>query len=68
MLLAAHGLGLGAVWCGIYPREHLMESTTDVLNLPEQIIPVGLVAIGIKNKEPTIIDRYNEDKIHYDRW
>ena len=45
-----------------------MESTTDVLNLPEQIIPVGLVAIGIKNKEPTIIDRYNEDKIHYDRW
>ncbi len=68
MLLAAHGLGLGAVWCGIYPREHLMKGTTDVLKLPEHIIPVGLVVVGVKNEEPTTIDRYNESKIHYNRW
>ena len=25
MLLAAHGLGLGAVWCGVYPRDKRMD-------------------------------------------
>ncbi len=68
ILLAAHGLGLGAVWCGIYPREHLIEGMADVLNLPEHIIPVGMVVVGIKDEEKSAIDRYNEDKIHYDRW
>ena len=68
MLLAAHGLGLGAVWCGLYPREHLIEGMTDVLNLPEHIIPVGMVVVGIKDEKKSAINRYNEDKIHYDRW
>ncbi|MGI6428000.1 MAG: nitroreductase family protein [Natronincolaceae bacterium] len=68
MLLAVHGLGLGAVWCGIYPREHLIEGMADVLNLPEHIIPVGMVVVGIKDEEKSAIDRYNEGKIHYDRW
>lgn len=68
MLLAAHGLGLGAVWCGIYPREHLMKGTTDVLNLPEHIIPVGMVVVGVKNEVTKTVDRYDENKVHYDRW
>ncbi len=68
MLLASHGLGLGAVWCGLYPREHLMEGTTDVLNLPEHIVPVGLVVVGETEEKPSAVDRYNEDKVHYDRW
>lgn len=68
MLLAAHGLGLGAVWCGVYPREHLMEGMTEVLNLPEHIVPVGMVVVGVKDEKKSVIDRYNENKIHYDRW
>ena len=68
ILLAAHGLGLGAVWCGIYPREHLIEGTVNVLNLPEHIIPVGMVVVGVKDEKKSAIDRYNEDKIHYNRW
>lgn len=68
MLLAAHGLGLGAVWCGIYPREHLIKGMVDVLNLPEHIIPVGMVVVGVKTETPSPVDRYNEEKIHYNRW
>ncbi len=68
MLLAAHGLGLGAVWCGVYPREQRVEGIKQVLNIPENIIPIGLVVVGHKdeNKEP--VDRYDETKVHYDRW
>lgn len=68
ILLAAHGLGLGAVWCGIYPREHLIEGMVNVLNLPEHIIPVGMVVVGVKDERKSTINRYNESKIHYDRW
>lgn len=68
MLLAAHGLDLGAVWCGVYPREHLIKGMTDVLNLPEHIVPVGMVVVGVKDEGPAAIDRYDENKIHYEGW
>ena len=68
MLLAAYGLGLGAVWCGIYPREERVRAIAELLNLPENIVPVGLVVVGHKdeNKEPN--DRYDDTKVHYDKW
>ncbi len=68
MLLAAHGLNLGAVWCGIYPREQRVMGIAQILKLPENIIPVGLMVVGHKdeNKEP--VDRYDETKVHYDKW
>lgn len=68
MLLVAHGLGLGAVWCGLYSRENLVDAMSEVLDLPDYIIPVGMVVVGIKAEEKKSIDRYNEEKVHYDRW
>ncbi|MHA1365878.1 MAG: nitroreductase family protein [Candidatus Heimdallarchaeota archaeon] len=55
ILLAAHGVGLGAVWLGIYP-------------LPGDIYALSLIAIGHPNekKEPT--NRFNKDKIRYNKW
>ncbi|NLY86114.1 MAG: nitroreductase family protein [Tissierellia bacterium] len=68
MLLAAHGLGLGAVWCGLYSRQNLVEAMSETLNLPKHIIPIGLVVVGVKAQDKEPIDRYNEEKIHYDKW
>ena len=68
MLLAVHGLGLGAVWCGLYPKDNLTKAMTDVLNLPEHIVPIGMIVVGVKFEESTTIDRYDESKIHYNRW
>lgn len=68
MLLAAHGLGLGAVWCGIYPVPELMKSTAELLNLPSNIIPVAIMALGHKSEERTAKDRYDESKVHYNKW
>ncbi|HEY8362140.1 MAG TPA: nitroreductase family protein [Tissierellaceae bacterium] len=68
MLLAAHGLGLGAVWCGLYGKTDLVENMSKTLNLPEHIIPIGLVVIGVKAQDVEPVDRYNEEKVHYDRW
>lgn len=68
MLLAAHGLGLGAVWCGLYPIPELMGPMAELLGLPEDIVPISMVVVGIKDKDSKPIDRYNEDNIRYDKW
>ena len=46
LLLAAHGLGLGAVWTGIHPVEDRVKAFTEMFNLPENIIPLGFAPIG----------------------
>lgn len=68
MLLAAHGLGLGAVWCGLYPHTELTEPMAKLLKLPETIIPVGLIALGHKDQEREAPDRYEDTKVHFDQW
>ncbi|MBU5437823.1 nitroreductase family protein [Tissierella sp. MSJ-40] len=68
MLLAAHGIGLGAVWCGIYSADKLVDSAKDVLGLPENIIPIGMVVVGVKDEEKEPTDRYDANKIHYNKW
>lgn len=68
MLLAVHGMGLGAVWCGLYPVIHLTRRMKQLLSLPETIIPVGMISIGHKGEERAAADRFDDTKIHYERW
>jgi len=68
ILLAAHGLGLGAVWCGLYPVQERAQVVADILNIPPDIIPVGLVVVGHTDEKGRSVDRFDEKKIHYDKW
>jgi nitroreductase len=68
ILLAAHALGLGSVWLGVYPREERMTKLSEVLNLPENIIPISLVAIGYPAIQPTQPERFDLSRIHYEKW
>jgi nitroreductase len=68
MLIAAHGLGLGAVWLGIVPLEERMAGMKRLLSLPDHIIAFSLVSIGwpAEQKAPAI--RYRQERVHYDKW
>jgi len=68
MLLAAHGLGLGAVWCGLYPVTQLTKAIAKICCLPDNIIPVGLVVLGQKTEEKNPADRFDQTKIHQEKW
>jgi nitroreductase len=68
MLLAAHGLGLGAVWCGLYPVPQLTKPVAKFVNLPSEIVPVGMVVIGHKAEEKESINRYDDSKVHIEQW
>lgn len=68
ILLAAHGIGLGAVWCGLYPVEELTTQIKEICNLPDFIEPIGMVVLGHKGEERKVRDRFNPSKIHYEVW
>ncbi len=68
ILLAAHSIGLGAVWLGIYPREQRIKDVSTFFNLPKAIIPVSIVSVGYPNEVRTQPERFNEENIHYEKW
>ncbi|GAB6158429.1 nitroreductase family protein [Desulfotomaculum varum] len=68
ILIAVQEKGLGAVWLGIYPTEERVQGLRRLLNIPQHIIPFSLVALGhpAEHKEPA--NRYNESRIHRNKW
>ncbi len=68
LLLAAHALGLGAVWVGVYPDDGLVSRLTQLLGLPPEVVPFALVAVGHPAEEKPPAARYDEKRVHYERW
>ncbi len=68
LLLAAHALGLGAVWLGVHPREDRIEHVRRVLGAPPGILPISCVAVGFAAEEKPPRTRYDRACVHTDRW
>lgn len=68
MLLAAHDLGLGAVWTGVYPRKERMDGLIELLKLPEYILPHSLAVFGYPAQQPPQQDRFKPERIHKNGW
>ena len=68
LLLAAHALGLGAVWTGVYPDTDRVKAVQQRLGLPDTIIPLAVVPIGYPAAPQTPKDKWNPDNIHFNRW
>lgn len=68
LLLAAHGLGLGAVWTGIHPMQDRVDGFRALLGLPDHVMPLGLIVLGHPNQNPKSESRFREDRVHLDRW
>ncbi|MCX7872198.1 MAG: nitroreductase family protein [Verrucomicrobiae bacterium] len=68
LLLAAHILGFGACWLGVHPRENRVAAIKEILNLPQNIIPVSVIAIGKPGEAKEPRTRYSDDKVRYEKW
>jgi nitroreductase len=68
VLLAAHEMGLGAVWLGVYPNKERVEGIRQLLRLPERVIPLSLIAVGYPADSPPTADRFDASLVHYDHW
>lgn len=65
ILLAAHALGLGAVWTGCYPIEERVANVSRVLNLPENLIPLGVIVMGYPNEQPAPKDKWKPENVSH---
>lgn len=71
ILLEATYLGLGSVWMGVAPNEDKIEAVSKVIALnQDEIYPVSMIAIGYPEKEDAnhFVDRFDKDKIHYQKY
>lgn len=68
MLLQIVEEGLGGVWLGFYPEIERVEKIKKYFNLPEHIIPFGVVALGYSDEENKFVDKYDETKVHCERY
>jgi nitroreductase len=68
ILLAAHTLGLGAVWTALYPNEARVIGARKLFNIPQNIIPLCLIPIGYPAEEKPSENRFNEERIHSEKW
>lgn len=68
ILLAAHALGLGTCWIGIQPEPARIEGFCKLFNLPPEIQPVSLVAVGHPAEVPDQPERFKPERIHTNHW
>jgi nitroreductase len=68
ILLAAHALGLGAVWTAVHPDEEKVGTVRKILNIPQNIVPLNVVPIGVPKGKGAVIDKFREENIHWERW
>lgn len=68
LLLAAESMGLGAVWTAVYPYDERLRPVTEVIQLPDYIVPLNVIPIGYPKGNPQPKDKYDTDNIHYNGW
>ncbi len=68
LLLAAHGIGLGAVWLGVHPREERKSGIRKIFHLPDHIQPFSLISIGYPAEEKPVPERFKPERIHKNTW
>ncbi len=67
-LLAAEAYGLGAVWTACYPFHDRMDPVAAYLNLPGNIVPYSIVPVGYPAGDEQPKNKWNPERIHYNRW
>lgn len=68
ILLAARALGLGSVWLGCHPNDDRCAGLRELLKLPEEVIPLALIAVGYPAEEKGPAQRYNPERVHRNTW
>jgi nitroreductase len=68
ILLAAHALGLGAVWTALYPRDDRAKGAIEALKLPDHIVPLCAIIIGYPAENPTPKDKWKSENVSYNEF
>jgi nitroreductase len=68
LLLAAAGVGLGAVWCGVYPVEETVRGVRQALGLPDFLVPLNFICVGWPQETPPPRTQFDPGRVVYNAW
>lgn len=67
ILLAAHAMGLGAVWTGTYPAPDRCKAVAEVLGLPKYLVPFNTIVIGYPASQVKPKDKWDKRNVTYNK-
>ncbi len=65
LLLAAHALGLGAVWCGVYPIEQRVKQLREAVGIDSRYVPMCIIPVGYPEGVHEPKDKWDPSKVSY---
>jgi nitroreductase len=65
ILIAAAGMGLGAVWIGVYPLPSKIKPLSDALGIPENVVPLSMVYVGHPAESKGPRTQYDEHRVYW---
>lgn len=68
ILLAITDMGLGGVWTSVYPAPERMKIVSNILNLPEHIIPLNIIPVGYPDGPPNPKNKWDAKKVHWNKF
>ena len=68
ILISAKEMGLGTCWMGVAPRRERMDAVRDILGVPEDICPFCLIAVGHPAENRPRPERWDEARVHRNKW
>lgn len=68
LLLAAHAVGLGTVWTGVYSYEDRVRAVRNVLGLPRHVVPLNVIPIGYPAENPAPKQKWDPAKVRRNGW
>ena len=68
ILIAAHALGLGAVWTAIYPYPDRIPKVQKLLHLPNEVIPLNVIPVGYPAEKKIRENLYDASRVHNNKW
>ncbi len=68
MQLAVHELGLGTVWIALWSVKPRIEGVLEVIDVPKGLEPFALFPIGVPDENLGEDYRYDNARVHYDKW
>lgn len=68
LLLAAHAVGLGAVWTGVYSYEDRVRAVRNILGLPRHVVPLNVIPVGYPAENPVPKQKWDPSKVRRNGW
>ena len=63
ILLRATDLGLGSLWCVLYPQKRPVERVKKILGITNSDIPLNIIYIGYGDEERESRDQYEKNRV-----